>query len=153
MKKDEFMPEEHLTRGMAVTILYRVDGSKEQNELQFDDVDKDAYYANAIAWAAKNKIVLGTGNNKFEPDEKITRQDLATIVYRYAKLKDKELNGEIELDYEDKSKISNYAYDAIVWCTKEKILEGTNENKVEPKSYTTRAEAAKIFVMLVDVMK
>lgn len=153
MKKDEFMPEEHLTRGMAVTILYRLDGSKEENEVQFDDIDKDAYYANAIAWAAKNKIVLGTGNNKFEPDEKITRQDLATIVYRYAKLKDKELNGEIELDYEDKSKISNYAYDAIVWCTKEKVLEGTNENKVEPKSYTTRAEAAKIFVMLVDVMK
>lgn len=155
MTASEFMPEEGLTRGMAVTVLYRLSGAEEKEVAAFDDVAKDAYYSNAIAWAAKNKIVLGVGDNKFSPDELVSRQDLATMVYRYAKLNEKgyEDGKVLELNYADKAEIADYAIEPISWCTTNKIIEGKDENKVDAKGTATRAEAAKIFVALAEKMK
>ena len=155
VKEDEFMPEEKLTRGMAITVLYRLSGARELERAKFDDVSEDAYYSKAIAWAAKNKIVLGVGDNKFAPDEEITRQDLATMIYRYVQMLEKGYKeGEVEeVSYADKAEISNYAYDAISWCTKNNILEGRDNNKIDAKGTATRAESAKIFVQLSELLK
>lgn len=145
---DKFAPNEEMTRAMAVTILYRYAKADVEYEDVFDDVSKDLYYSNAIAWAAKNKIINGIGDNKFAPDRKISREELATILYRYAKVQEKveDKDLKIELEYKDKDEISDFAVEAITWCTKKEIIKGREDKVMMPKANASRAEAATMIV-------
>lgn len=152
LTETEFAPNNHLTRGMLVTVLYRFSGSTEYAKSTFDDVAQDSYYSEAVSWATKIGIVNGVGDNKFSPDSNITRQDLATIIYRYAKFKGKgfAIKSEFLLDYSDRDKIADYAYEAICWCTTTEIITGKGENIIDPIGLATRAETATIMQRLAE---
>lgn len=155
ISEKQFLPNGKMTRGMLVTILFRFSNAVQYAKATFDDVSPDAYYSAAIAWANKNGIVNGIGNNQFNPDGVVTRQDLATILFRYAKSKGKgfALNGAYLLDYADQNEIADYAYEAVCWCTTTKVLTGKEENKVDPLGVATRAETAVIMQRLVSVFE
>ncbi|MBR6253297.1 MAG: S-layer homology domain-containing protein [Clostridia bacterium] len=143
-----FSPNSKITRGMLVTVLYRNEEADEKEFANFSDVGKDSYYSKPIAWASKNKIVNGTGENTFLPDKNITRQDLITIVYRYVKAKYPENFYEYDqtvLDYyEDNNKISDYAKEAFSWAISCGVITGRDNGQLAPQGYATRAETAAI---------
>ena len=85
---NSFAPQEKTTRGMVVTMLYRYEGSPQVSaQCPFQDVAEGKYYRDAVIWAAENQIVSGLGENRFGPDEAVTREQLAAILYRYANYK------------------------------------------------------------------
>ncbi len=143
----EFAPDESLTRAMLVTVLYRAAGEPEVNKsIPFDDVKSGAYYENAVIWANQNGIVNGVSETQFAPDENITREQIAAIIYRYADIKNTEDESEVtvSLDYTDASDISEYASEAVMYCKLKGIIQGRENNKFAPKENATRAEAATI---------
>lgn len=142
---DTFSPETATTRGMIVTILYRLEGEPEiSGRCAFDDVKSGWYYENAIAWAAANGIVSGYDNGMFGPDDAITREQLATILYRYAQYKGLDVSvGEDTniLSYNDALDISEYAVPAMQWLCGEGIMSGSDGNLM-PMGNATRAQVA-----------
>jgi hypothetical protein len=141
-----FEPNKNLTRGMLVTILYRYAKATDTEKATFVDVNPNEYYSAPIAWAAKNGYVNGVGENKFEPDSNITRQDLATIIYRYLKAQGKGFTGmwSFNLEYADKSQIADYAFEPVCYLTMNSVLNGKGENNFDPLGLATRAETAAI---------
>ena len=117
---------------------------KNEKDSLFTDVSKESYYSKPIAWAAENGIVNGIGENRFAPNDSITRQDFVVILYRYATKMgfDTNLkNGNI-LGYEDANSISEYAVPAIKWAVERGIITGRTEDTLEPFGTATRAEVA-----------
>lgn len=153
----EFAPETDITRAMFVTVLYRMENEPDiSNEIlgyPFADVDANGWYGNAVYWARLNGIVEGYSDTEFAPDENITREQMAAIVYRYAKFKeyDTELSG--ELAYSDNDSISDYAKDAVIWSLDNGIMFGNDDNTFAPLSNTTRAQAAAIFERITENLK
>ncbi|MBR3934066.1 MAG: S-layer homology domain-containing protein [Clostridia bacterium] len=146
--ENEFSPDETLTRAMLVTVLYRSEGEPAVNKaIPFADVAMDAYYANAVIWAQQNGIVKGTDETHFSPDEKITREQFATIIYCYAVLKGKDVsigeNTNIQ-SYEDFSEISEYAIPAMQYTAGADLIKGKTQSTLNPADGTTRAEAAAV---------
>ena len=149
---DMFSPNSTMTRGMAVTVLYRLEGSKEEEESIFDDIDNTQYYASPVAWANKNKIVMGIGENKFAPNNDLTREQLVSILYRYAQHKGKEKKSEKNIDinsFEDYSEISEYAISAFEWGIEAGIITGRTATTLAPKGIVTRAEVATMMMRFV----
>jgi len=139
-----FEPNTKLTRGMLVTILYRMEGSpKITGKNKFSDVASGKYYHNAVVWAEQSGIVNGyKGTTKFGPTDNIKRQDLACMLSNYANFKGKYVKSNYGLDkFSDSSKVSTYALPAIKWSVKNNIINGSN-GKLNPKGTATRAEAA-----------
>ena len=136
-----FEPDTMVSRAMAVTVLYRAAGCPEITEAAtFEDVAADAWYADAIAWAQANKIAMGTSETTFEPDALVTREQMATFLWRAAGCP----AVEIELSFEDAAEISAYATEAIMWAVSEGILVGDGNNMVRPMDTATRVELAAI---------
>ncbi len=141
-----FNPSGSLTRGQLITILYRVAGEPAvEAPADFSDVPAGKYFSNAVAWAAENGIVNGYNDGSFKPDNKITREQIATILYRYAG------NPKVDgpLDYPDAEKIGNYAKDAMTWAVSEGLITGIKSNGVTtlaPKNTATRAQIATIIM-------
>ena len=143
----EFAPNEPLTRAMLVTVLYRAEGEPNVNkDISFLDVESGSYYENALIWANQNGIVNGISETEFAPDINITREQIAAIIYRYAKLKNTAIEDawEIQLDYTDLANISDYALEAVMYCKDKDIMQGRENNTFYPKSNATRAETATI---------
>ena len=140
----KFGPEDKLTRGMVVTMLHTMAGSPYvTGQSKFSDVkNTNAYYYNAIKWAANNGIVSGYGNGKFGPEDKVTREQFAVMLNNYCvyRNKYKKLNGNLN-QFKDSAKISSYAKNALNWATGAGVITGNNGN-INPKGTTTRAEAA-----------
>lgn len=147
-----FEPETHITRGMIVTIIYRMEGSpKTEGDSKFNDVNKTYYYATPIIWATENNIVNGYDEDTFAPDDKITREQFATILYRYAKYKGLDILADENISeqlkgYSDNEKISNYALAAMVWAKSSKLITGVTITTLVPQGIATRAQAATIFM-------
>lgn len=142
-----FSPNTNLSRAMVATVLYRMAGSPAVNGVaSFSDVQStSAWYYNAVCWAAQNGIVNGTSDTTFSPDANITRQDLAVMLYRFAKDHEKAdvsvgENTNI-LSYEDVASVSEYATSSLQWACGAGILKGA-EGKLNPTGTATRAEAA-----------
>ena len=145
-----FSPNTTTTRGMIVTILYRMESGPDVSALAnpFDDVAAGQWYTDAIKWAADNGIVGGIGGGKFAPDTAITRQDLAVILLRYMTFK--EINIPVTqqfIIFADEADISDYAMDAVQTLNKLGMIGGigTNANGqaiIDPKGSATRAQAA-----------
>lgn len=146
-----FGPQTSITRGMIVTIIYRLEDSPEVNsELQFSDVNSTYYYCTPIIWASENGIVNGYSKDTFAPDDEITREQFATILYRYAEKKGIDVsvssNGADLSSFEDESKISEYAVKALSWANETGLIKGVTVTTLEPQGKATRAQAATIFM-------
>lgn len=140
-----FSPKANTTRGMVVTVLYRLENQPSTSAASFTDVASGAYYANAVAWANANGIVSGYGSGKFGPNDKVTREQLAAILYRYAQYKKYDVSvGEDTniLSYNDAQSISSYAIPAIQWACGAGVVTGKSGSKLDPKGNATRAEVA-----------
>ena len=140
----EFRPSAKITRGMIVTILWRMEGSPKVTGVKdFTDV-KGQYYYDAVRWAAKNGVVNGYGDGRFGPNANITREQLATILCNYAKYKKKNTNVTVDTGkYKDWYKVSSFAKPATQWAIKTGVITGKeNGTKVDPLGTATRGEAA-----------
>lgn len=138
-----FSPKANTTRGMVVTVLYRLENQPSTSAASFTDVASGAYYANAVAWANANGIVSGYGSGKFGPNDKVTREQLAAILYRYAQNKKYDVSGAKSLDgYTDAQSVSSYAVPALQWANAAGVVTGKSGSKLDPKGYATRAEVA-----------
>ena len=140
-----FSPKANTTRGMVVTVLYRLENQPSTSAASFTDVASGAYYANAVAWANANGIVSGYGSGKFGPNDKVTREQLAAILYRYAQYKKYDVSvGEDTniLSYDDAQSISSYAIPAIQWACGAGVVTGKSGSKLDSKGNATRAEVA-----------
>ena len=138
-----FSPKANTTRGMVVTVLYRLENQPSTSAASFTDVASGAYYANAVAWANANGIVSGYGSGKFGPNDKVTREQLAAILYRYAQYKKYDVSGAKSLDgYTDAQSVSSYAVPALQWANAAGVVTGKSGSKLDPKGYATRAEVA-----------
>ena len=140
----KFEPDLTTTRGMIVTILYRLEDTPAVSSMaDFTDVEADQWYSDAIAWAAANSIVGGYGNGLFGPDDPITREQLATILYRYAQYKNYDTAASADLSrYADFEQVSEWAQEAMAWANGEGIISGTSAVTLAPKDSATRAQAA-----------
>lgn len=144
----EFRPNETTTRAMAVTVLYRLAGSpKVSGTTTFKDVPANSWFANAVKWASDNGIVKGVSSTMFAPGNKVSREDFATILYRYAQYKHYSTSANDSLTiYTDRGSVSGYALNAMKWACAERILDGVGNNKLDPHGSATRAQlAAMIF--------
>lgn len=143
-----FAPNITTTRGMIVTILYRLENEPAvSGSLPFDDVKPGSYYENAIMWAAENSIVNGYGNSLFGPDDLITREQMAAILWRYAKYAGYDVSiGEDTniLSYDDALSVSEYAVPAMQWACGDGIINGTSATTLSPQGNATRAQVAAI---------
>ena len=140
----EFRPTKNITRGMIVTILWRMEGKPKVTGIEdFPDVTGQYYYK-AVRWAAKNKIVSGYNNGKFGPNDNITREQLATILCNYAKYKGKNVNKTVDTSkYKDWYKVTGYARPAMSWAVSTGVITGKyNGTRVDPQGTASRAEAA-----------
>ncbi len=142
---DMFSPNETTKRGMIVTILWRLEGKPIESASNFSDVHNDAYYFDAVNWAYANKIVSGYDNTTFGPEDNVTREQLASIIYNYAKQNGYDLSNKASLSvFEDINLINDYAVSALEWATANKIVTGTTESTVEPQGLALRCQTAAI---------
>lgn len=153
--KTTFSPDGAMTRGMFVTVLGRMAGIDESEYLRyrFDDVKVGAYYAPYVEWAATYDIVSGISSTKFSPDAKISREQMAAILYRYAKATENDVafstnayNG-----FSDTGKVSSWAVEAFQWAADKGIINGSN-GRLNPKGTATRAQVAQVFKASKDIL-
>ncbi len=148
---DRFAPDGEMTRAMLVTVLWRMSGSpKAESGNPFTDVAADSWYADAVVWAAENKIVLGVGGGKFDPDTSVTREQIATILFRYAQANGVDVTKRAELkDFPDSAEVSEWAAEALQWAVAAKLVNGSEENGrnyLLPQGAATRAQLAAILM-------
>lgn len=143
-----FEPESKMTRAMLVTVLYRMANPEEKaNNHNFADVPEGQWYSDAVAWAADNNIVKGVSENKFAPDEDITREQMALIIYRFAKMQGYDVTHKADIShFADTDDVSDWAVDSISWATKTELVNGTSETTLSPKATATRAQVAAILM-------
>ena len=142
-----FGPDRTTTRAMAVTMLYRLEGEPDAAASGFADVPADAYYADAVAWAQANDIVNGVSETAFAPDDPVTREQMAAVLYRYASYKGYDVTAPGGLEaYADAPQISAYAADAMRWANAEGLITGVTGTTLNPRGNATRAEVATILM-------
>lgn len=146
-----FSPNASMTRAMLVTVLYRLEGEPAgTGSSSFSDVRSGSYYEKAVAWAAANGIVTGTGSTSFSPDAKVTREQLAAILYRYAQYKKLDTDAGAKLDsFSDAGNVSGYASEALSWAVSEGLINGAS-GRLTPKGDATRAQVAAILHRFVE---
>ncbi|MBQ6698141.1 MAG: S-layer homology domain-containing protein [Oscillospiraceae bacterium] len=142
----KFSPNLPTTRGMVVTVLWRIAGKPApQGECTFQDVKAGSYYEDAIAWAQENGVVTGHSDTVFAPDELITREQLATIIHRNEKRLGNDVSHFNDLEhFVDDHHVSDWALEAKQWAVGAGIISGTSATTLHPKKEATRAETAAI---------
>ncbi len=143
-----FSPDLTTTRGMIVTILYRLENEPTvTGTTAFTDVAADQYYANAVAWAAQNGIVSGIDATTFAPNNAITREQMAAILYRYAQFKGYDVSAKADLSaYTDAAAVGAYATDAMAWANGAELITGTSATTLSPAGNAIRAQVATILM-------
>ena len=142
-----FSPDATTTRAMIVTILYRLEGEPAAEASGFTDVAANAYYADAVAWAQANDIVNGVSATSFAPDNVITREQMAAILYRYAQYKGYDISASNSLNaFADASQISSYAVAAMQWANGNGLINGVTGTTLAPQGSATRAQVATILM-------
>ena len=148
-----FSPNATTSRGMIVTILYRLAGSPDMPEgnwgYPYADVDASAYYSTPVYWARENDLVTGYSDTRFGPNDPITREQMAAILYRYADYLGLDTNNGFIPDkyyeFPDYQTVSRYASKAMSWCVNHGVINGSN-GKLNPQGTATRAEVAQILM-------
>lgn len=143
---DVFAPNATTTRAMIVTILYRLEGSPAVTGTNaFVDVPAGQWYTDAVNWAAANQIVKGTSATTFAPNDSITREQMAAILYRYAQYKGYDVTKKADLSgYSDNSQVGAYAKDALAWANAAKLINGVTNTALAPQGNATRAQVSAI---------
>lgn len=143
---DVFAPNATTTRAMIVTILYRLEGSPAVTGTSaFVDVPAGQWYTDAVNWAAANQIVNGTSATTFAPNDSITREQMAAILYRYAQYKGYDVTKQADLSgYSDNGQVSAYAKDALAWANAAKLINGVTNTTLAPQGNATRAQVSAI---------
>ena len=143
---DVFAPNATTTRAMIVTILYRLEGSPAVTGTSaFVDVPAGQWYTDAVNWAAANQIVKGTSATTFAPNDSITREQMAAILYRYAQYKGYDVTKQADLSgYSDNGQVSAYAKDALAWANAAKLINGVTNTTLAPQGNATRAQVSAI---------
>lgn len=146
--EEAFSPDAQMNRAMVVTVLYRLSGAKApEHPPSFADVPEDAWYADAVGWAAAEGIVTGTGAG-FDPEGAVTREQLATILYRYA---DGSPEGTLD-GFPDRGEVSPWAVEALSWATEYALIRGRPDGSLDPQGTATRAEVATILMRYLEQM-
>ena len=150
--ENSFAPNSSLTRAMIVQMLYSLEGSPEvTGTAPFTDVAIGQWYTNAITWAASNNIVSGMGDGTFAPNNNITREQLAMILYNYAQLKGNAVTASGNLAaFTDGNEVSDWAETAVRWAVGEGLMSGKGNGVLDPVGTTTRAEAASMFMRFME---
>jgi len=132
-----------MNRAMLAVILYRLEGSPDKSALStFSDIPYNAYYRQAVAWAAEQNIVSGIGGGRYGPECNIPRQDLVVMLYRYENYKGYDLPSSGDLSrFSDQTQVAGYARQAMQWAVGSGILQG-NAGKLMPAGNATRAQVA-----------
>lgn len=145
-----FSPQANTSRGMIVTILYRLEGTPGAGANTFSDVAAGKYYTDAVAWAAENEIVSGYGDGKFGPEDAITREQMAVILMNYAKFKGYDVSMSTDLSkYTDEGSISGWAKDAISWANAAGLIRGDSA-KLTPAGYAERCQVTAILQRFIE---
>ena len=149
-----FEPESTMTRAMLVTVLWRYANAPKPGANPFTDVPNGKWDTDAVAWAAENGVVNGVGDGKFEPDSSVTREQMATILYRYAQKVGIDTSKHTELSaFPDASRVSAYARAPMQWIVAEGVIGGSRENGqdwLNPQGNATRAEVATILMRFIE---
>ena len=145
---NRFAPNSATTRAQLVTILYRLEGQPAvSGDLPFTDVEAGTWYTNAVGWAAQNGIVNGVGDDTFAPGNDLTREQLVTILYRYAESKGYDVSASADLaGYPDGEEIQAYAREAMAWAVAENIIRGMEDDTLKPAGNASRAQIATILM-------
>jgi len=155
---NQFNPQGNLTRAAVTALLFRIDNERTANAQDdrnnpFDDVG-NTWYAPYVTWAYQNDIVLGTSATTFNPHGNITRQEFATMVYRYAMnmtdLHDGEVSTEQWWQFADRGRVATWVYSALRWVNNRGVVTGSTATTINPLGTTTRAEAAMMMMRLVE---
>ena len=142
---DTFSPEETLTRAMAVQMVYAMDGKPNIGSHTYGDVDPDAWYNDAVAWACSKHVMYGYQEGRFFPDEPITREQLSLILYNYAKLYHYNTLVRSDLSaFADGDTTSSWAEQSMSWAVASGLMTGREGNMLHPGSSASRAEIAQI---------
>ena len=151
--KGKFDPKAKMTRAMLVTVLYRLESEPETSgRVQFTDVDADSWYSNAVSWAAENSLVNGTGTG-FDPNDNVSREQIATILYRYAKILDLDTRSKGNLSkFGDGAGVSDWAQEAMAWAVDIGLFRGDENGNLNPGGEATRAEVATLLERLIKLI-
>ena len=142
VSETEFAPDLATTRGMVASVLYRLEGGPEAEDAGFSDVSADAWYADAVNWAASVGVVAGYGD-AFGANDAITREQLAAILCNYAAYKGEDVSSGAALDgYSDAASVSDWAGESVEWAVAEGLLSGVTNNELAPQGSATRAQVA-----------
>ena len=141
-----FAPEDGTSRGMVVTILWRLAGKPAANPAAFEDVTAGQWYSEAVGWAAQNGIVNGYSARIFAPDDCITREQLAAILYRYAGWAGCDRTAQADLRaFADGERVQPWAKEALGWANAAGLVNGTGQNRLEPQRQANRSQTAAVF--------
>ncbi|QHI73853.1 immunoglobulin-like domain-containing protein [Aminipila terrae] len=149
-----FKPDDNTTRAMLATIIYNAEGKQTaKGESLFTDVKKDAWYGSSVIWTSEKEIVKGMNQNQFMPTGNVTREQVAVMLYNYAKFK--KLNTEVNKaaieKMTDSENVSSWAKEAVTWTLDKKIMKGKGNNVLDPKGNATRAEIAQMIKNFIEV--
>ncbi|MCR4804485.1 MAG: S8 family serine peptidase [Clostridia bacterium] len=154
--EDNFSPNAEATRAMVVTTLWAKEGKPtSRKDVTFEDVNEGDWFYEAVRWAAAKGIVAGYSEEEFGPNDLVTREQLATILYAYAKTKGEGFTGlwAFQLDYEDADEVAEWAYESVCWMTMNDIITGMGNGKLAPKANSNRAQIATILMNLSKIVK
>ena len=147
-----FSPNDTMTRAMLVTVLWRMEGEPTMNSTEpFNDVVAGNWYTNAVVWASGSGIVNGTSATTFDPDGSVTREQIAAILYRYAKTKGWDVSSASGLgSFPDSEQVSDWAARAIEWTYAEGLITGKDGGRLDPQGQASRAEVATILMRFLE---
>lgn len=154
VSQTSFEPEENTSRAMLVRVLYNYVGKPDVSEYAnpFKDVPEGEWYTDPVKWASANNVVFGTSADEFSPDDVLTREQFAAIIYRFAKQidnRDVSERGDVS-SFTDFGNASSYAEDALKWCVAKKYITGVTPTEIDPAGDATRAQMASIFMRYVN---
>lgn len=141
-----FVPNGEMTRAMFVTVLYRMEGEPETEPgIEFEDVTEGKYYYDAVAWASTVGVTNGVSDTLFAPNRVLSRQEIVTMLYRFAEYKGEDVSGAADLStYTDNADVSSYAKASFAWAVDLGLINGYPDNTLRPTVSTTRAQVAAI---------
>ena len=156
MSADTFDPKASLTRATFVTVLFRFAEQPETGKNPFTDVAAGIWYEKAVAWASSIGVVNGVGNGLFAPNKDITREQMATMIYRFLKISGYDVSAGENVDlsaFTDAGKISDYALEGMRWAVGCGLFRGRTETELAPDGIANRAEIATVFRRLEALLK
>lgn len=149
--ENSFSPNQNTSRAVIVTILYRLEGNPSALESSFTDVKTDTWFSDAVAWASSNNVISGYGNGLFGPNDDITREQLCTILYNYAKHKGYDISSVKNVDaFTDGNKVSSWAKEPMEWAIGSGLINGYGDNILAPTDTATRAQLSIIIQRFIE---